>query len=296
MRSQDILSRMDEAVNIINRINDIISMNVQQLERLCFPITLRCNLRCKLCSEHSPYYEKPYHPSYNELTAQIDALFGLVEHIEKFDITGGEPILHNDLPRVIKYLHEIYRSKIGKLRITTNGTTILPKGFVEAAVLWGNDFHMIVDNYSVSVKSKIVGELLSAADISYELRDYSNTLHCDGWVDYGDLTQKHDYDNAKLLFMKCSVPKLGFFTCIVNGRIFPCAKARLLYENGIIDVSVDAFDPRISIDVKKKLLNNLFSDSVVEVCKYCNGLCDDSPRFMPAEQMSKDEYERKKDE
>ncbi len=58
---------------------------------------------------------------------------------------------------------------------------------------------------------------------------------------YGDLSRKHDDVGARDLFSACAVPRLGFFTCMVNGRLFPCAKARLLYESNIVDVSLNAF-------------------------------------------------------
>lgn len=65
-------------------------MNEIHLKVFCFPITLKCNLRCKLCGANSPYYASPYHPSIDDLFDQLDALFRLVSYIDKFDIGGGE--------------------------------------------------------------------------------------------------------------------------------------------------------------------------------------------------------------
>lgn len=260
-------------------------MNGIILERACFPVTLRCNLRCRLCAERSPYYRKPYHPLLNELISQMDALLTLTEHVGKLDLTGGEPFLRKDLPQFIRYIYDHHRGKIDQLRVTTNGTLLPPDEFVKAAKLWGDAFFVIVDHYDVSVKSQAVDALLNEAGILHELRDYSGDLHCDGWVDYGDLRRKHSDSEARKLFHKCVVPKLGFFSCIVNGHIFPCAKARILYENGIVDVSMDAFDSELTETGKKERFKALLGDEVMEACKYCNGLCEDSPRFTPAEQL-----------
>ncbi|HWQ30220.1 MAG TPA: glycosyltransferase [Negativicutes bacterium] len=264
-------------------------MNTVSIERFCFPVTLRCNLRCKLCAERSPYYDKPYHPSFDELAAQIDALFSVTEHIGKLDITGGEPFLRKDLPHFIRYIFNKHRDKIDKLRVTTNGTILPTDEFINAAKLWEDAFFVIVDNYPVSIKSEDVSRLLKEAGVPFELRDYAGDLYCDGWVDYGDLRRKHSSAEARILFHKCMVPKLGFFSCMVNGRIFPCAKARLLYEKGIADVSVDIYDPELTETGKKARLNALLGDEVVEACKYCNGLCKDSQRFTPAEQLDVNE-------
>ncbi|TWH60038.1 Molybdenum cofactor biosynthesis enzyme [Desulfitobacterium sp. LBE] len=261
-------------------------MNDESLERVCFPVTLRCNLRCKLCAERSPYYEKPYHPTFDELTVQIDRLFSLTEHVGKLDITGGEPFLRKDLSYFIHYIFDKHRDKIDKLRVTTNGTILPTNEFIEAAMLWGNSFYVIVDNYHVSAKSKDVCRLFKEAGVPFELRDYSGDLHCDGWVDYGDFSRKHSNTEARQLFHKCMVPKLGFFTCMVGGLVFPCAKARLLYEKGIASVYMDAFDPELTETGKRARLKALLGDEVIEACKYCNGLCEKSPRFTPAEQLN----------
>ena len=255
-------------------------------ERFCFPITLRCNLKCKLCAEHAPYSKRPYHPKFHELTKQLDQLFRLVNHIGKFDITGGEPFLRDDLANILDYLRIHYSSKIDIIRVTTNGTILPSTEFIKAASAWKTRIFVIVDNYAVSHKSSIIYESLQQSDIPCELRNYSTDLHCDGWVDYGDLSLKHSREDAKNLFQKCMVPKLGFFTCMTNGMLFPCARARLLYEHFIADISIDLFDPALTDEGKKARMKSLLGWEVIEACRYCNGLCEDSPRFVPAEQLT----------
>lgn len=258
-------------------------------ERFCFPVTFRCNLNCKLCAEHSPYVKRPYHPSLEKLMEQLEKLFELVERIEKFDITGGEPFLRKDLPDILDYLYSNYRDKIGTVRVTTNGTLVPTMDFVNVAIKWKENIDIIVDNYAVSDKSEQAYHVLNDAGIPCELRDYSDKLHCDGWVDYGDISIKHTRKEAKRLFQKCMVPRLGFFTCMVNGLLFPCAKARILYENIIgkaQTVHVDLFDPMLTEHGKKARMKTLMGNEVVDVCQYCNGLCEDSSRFPPAEQLT----------
>lgn len=255
-------------------------------ERFCFPVTFQCNLKCKLCAEHAPYTKRPYHPELKELKKELDELFRLVKHIKKFDITGGEPFLRKDLAIILEYLRNNYFYKIDVVRVTTNGTKLLPDGFIDEARKWANHIYVIVDNYAVSDKSELVYHALKNAGIQCELRNYSTDLHCDGWVDYGDLSLKHSREEAKKLFQKCMVPKLGFFTCMTNGMIFPCARARLLYERFIAQVGVDLFDPALSDEGKRFRMKELLEEEVIEACRFCNGLCEDSPRFMPAEQLT----------
>lgn len=265
-------------------------------ERFCFPITFRCNLNCKLCAEHAPYAERPYHPTLQFLKEQVDQLFSLVEYIGKFDITGGEPFLRKDLADILYYLYFNYHHKIGMVRVTTNGTLLPPEGFLQAMASWKDQAYVIVDHYAVSKQCEIVYQKLQNAGIPSELRDYSEDIHCDGWVDYGDLSLKHTREEAKELFKKCLVPKLGFFTCMVNGILFPCARARLLYEKFINGVGVDLFDPELTNQGKKsRMCAILKQEEVIDACRFCNGLCEDSPRFIPAEQLTISRTEARKE-
>ncbi len=260
-----------------------------RLERFCFLVTLKCNLKCRLCAERSPYYEKPYHPEFYQLTEQIDAAFSLIDHVGKFDITGGEPFLRKDLPRIIRHIFDNHRHRVDTLRIVSNGTLMPPRGIVEAAAPWGGNFRAILDNYPISTKAATVAAMLGDAGIPVEIRDYSDDFHCDGWVDYGDLSRKHSEEEARRLFEKCMIPKLGFFTCMVGGMIFPCAKARLLWENLKAGVCMGASDQLLTESGRRERLKVLLGDEVVLACRYCNGLCEDSRRFAPAEQMSAEE-------
>lgn len=257
-----------------------------QIKRFCIPVTLRCNLRCKLCAERAPYYKTPYHPALADLTLQIDALFQTVDSIGMFDLTGGEPLLRPDLHHLIQYLYEQYGQRIEKLRLTTNGTLIPGEPLLESLKNWGNNAYVIVDHYHVSTRAEEAAERLRSAQIPFEIRDYSGDLHCDGWVDYGDLSQKHDPEAARALFNACMVPKLDFFVCMVDGVLFPCARARLLYEQGITRDRLEIIGSGQTRAEQWDDLRAFLSRTELDSCAYCSGLCAGSPRFIPAEQLS----------
>lgn len=272
---------------------DDIDQSVLAVKRLCIPVTLRCNLRCELCAERAPYYHHPYHPELMDLKRQVDLLFSLADRIEKFDMTGGEPLLRKDLPQFAAYLYARYGDRIGKLRLTTNGT--LPPGeeLLDSLHRWGERAYVIVDHYPVSTRFQEAARRLEAAGVPFEVRDYSGNLHCDGWVDYGDFQRKHDDEGAQKLFNACMVPKLGFFTCLVNGKLFPCARARLLYEQGITRDYLDVAALSDTGDTGREALRAFLRRTSLESCAYCSGLCPDSPRFVPAKQMdTADEKEK----
>lgn len=257
--------------------------NSMVIQRFCLPVTLHCNLRCRLCAERSPYYERPYYPEMSNLVAQIGRLFEIVDRIELLDLTGGEPLLRKDLHIFIRELYRSYDQRIGRLRLTTNGTILPTEELLASLQDWGNRVYLIVDQYPVSKRVPDIAKHLSGAGVPFEVRDYTNSLHCDGWVDYGDFSKKHDAPEAQALFKKCMVPRLHFFTCMVDGVLFPCARARLLYEQGITKDCLNIMDGPCS-DIREKL-RQFLSVSALESCAYCGGLCEDSKRFRPAEQL-----------
>ncbi|MEW6064001.1 MAG: radical SAM protein [Bacillota bacterium] len=69
--------------------NDII-----KCERTELTITHRCNLRCKLCGAYSPYYSPTPHWGYDDLAKSVIKYFEVVDYVEKFTLSGGEPLLH----------------------------------------------------------------------------------------------------------------------------------------------------------------------------------------------------------
>lgn len=256
-----------------------------RLKRFCIPVTLRCNLRCKLCAERAPYYKTPYHPSLSELTAQIDALFYIADGIDLFDITGGEPLLRTDLPQFIQYLLERYSQRVGKLRLTTNGTLIPNEPLLASLRDWGERACVIVDRYRVSTRAEEAARVLREAGVPFELREYAEDPHCDGWVDYGELSRRHTPEEAQALFSRCIVPRLDFFVCLVDGVLFPCARARLLYEQGITRDCLELARCGETKAERRAALAAFLGRTELESCAYCNGLCQDSPRFPPAEQL-----------
>lgn len=254
------------------------------VRRFCIPVTLRCNLHCKLCAERSPYYRCPYHPELPALEAQIDRLFTLADGVTMFDITGGEPLLRKDLHQLVRRLYERYGDRVGDLRIMTNGTLVPDGELLESLKLWGERVRVVVDHYAVSRRCWEAAGALEAAGIPFEVRDYLNDLHCDGWVDYGDFSKKHDPAEAKKVFDACVVTKLDFFVCLVDGVLYSCARARLLQERGITREGLDIMTLP-SNEEGRSALREFLNRTALESCAYCNGLCENSARFMPAEQL-----------
>lgn len=91
------------------------------LTTLRLSVTDRCNLRCTYCMPESRYtwLEKPHLLSFEELTRLVRLLRLL--GLERVRITGGEPLLRQQLPRLLAMLTEL---GVRGLALTSNGVLL----------------------------------------------------------------------------------------------------------------------------------------------------------------------------
>ncbi|HET6335767.1 MAG TPA: GTP 3',8-cyclase MoaA [Polyangiales bacterium] len=94
------------------------------LRELRLSVTDRCNFRCGYCMpsdsfrEDAHFLPRPEILSYEEL-ARLARLFVSELGVRKLRVTGGEPLLRRDLPRLIDWLAKIPGAT--DLALTTNG-------------------------------------------------------------------------------------------------------------------------------------------------------------------------------
>ncbi len=91
----------------------------REVSYLRVSVTERCNFRCQYCMPEKPF---SWVPKENLLTFEELFIFvkvGIDEGIRKIRITGGEPLLRQDLDKFIKMISD-YRSDLD-LALTTNG-------------------------------------------------------------------------------------------------------------------------------------------------------------------------------
>ena len=81
-------------------------------------VTDRCNLRCTYCMpEEAVFLPKDHLLTFEEIArfVQVAASLG----VDKIRLTGGEPLLRQDLPTLVRLLHAI--DGIADIGLTTNG-------------------------------------------------------------------------------------------------------------------------------------------------------------------------------
>lgn len=254
-------------------------------------ITLRCTLRCKLCTAQAPYYDVPPHYSFGTISTAIKNFFAIVDRLDKLTINGGEALMHPKLPEILDEL-AAYQSRIGLLEILTNGTLLPKQKLLEKL----RDYHVdiLVNNYGshLSVQIPALIQVFKEYGITYRLRDQNEeTRYFGGWVDISDLSLKNRTDaDTKALFAKCVYP--GAFRCfaIFGDRAYICGVYKRCSDLGTIpdspeeyvdfsDTSPDSTQERI------RKIEAFYDRDFFSSCRYCDGFCPDSPRYLPAEQL-----------
>lgn len=256
-------------------------------------ITLRCTLKCKLCGGYVPYYVNPPHFSYERIAKTIDNYFSVVDGVGDFSITGGEPLLHEDLGSILEKALE-YSNQFNRILILTNGTLLFKKDVLQILSKNKDKCHVTISDYGkLSPKANVLVDILQQNDISCRTIQYSgDNLFCDGWVDYGDHSQKHfTQQDIEQKGKKCAIRNRDV-SIIIDGELHSCGRSFRRMELGIIPKNkneyVDLFDESVPNIEKQKTIVNMFSTYGTTSCAYCNGLCEDSERFPPAEQIEGD--------
>jgi len=112
---------MDESTERVNpkAIQDTFG---RPLKSLRLSVTDRCNLRCRYCMPETDYVWLPREDvlSFEEIATLTGYFVDL--GVDRVRLTGGEPLLRRDLPRLIRLLSQ--NRGISEIALTTNGVLL----------------------------------------------------------------------------------------------------------------------------------------------------------------------------
>ncbi len=262
-----------------------------RLLRMGMVLTHRCTLKCKLCSERVPFMKEKYNPSLDDLIKQVDKYFETVDYTNKIEVSGGEVFMYKDFLGFLEHLFT-FRNKFGLIRIITNATIMPTEELIQVMKKYGEAIDVLIDNYGADLSTKTydMESVLKENNIKAIIRNYhKDDAYMDGWVDFGDLKKINNLEEAKELFSKCAVPqKIGYCFRLIDGKMDPCQVVRQAINLGDAEDTpgeyIDLFDGKTKAEQNRKFIDIMNRD-VFTACMYCKGVCDDSKRYIPAEQL-----------
>lgn len=92
------------------------------LNDISYMVTSACTLRCEHCVEKLPDYPLQQNLPLQIILDDISKLLGSCRFIHRFCITGGEPLLHPQLPELLEFL--LQAEQVGMIFLYTSGTVV----------------------------------------------------------------------------------------------------------------------------------------------------------------------------
>ena len=261
------------------------------LRRLAVIPTLRCTLRCRLCCNSVPLYDRPPLLPAEEVAADIDAAFALADRIEWFQFVGGEIFLYRELADLIARA-AAHRSQFDRLILMTNGTLPPPPGVCSELASLAPDCEVQISDYGpLSPRVRDLEELFARHGIPCRTKIFHGDLqHYGGWVDNTSYAFRgYTQPQVQELFRSCWQIRLAN-AHMYRGRIHPCIRSLFGQDLGLIPVPpgdyVDVRDLSQSREEKREILAR-FGQFPPLACQYCGGFDSlRAERFPAAEQAA----------
>ena len=188
-------------------------------------ITTKCTLLCKDCSAMIPMYATQHNTTQHNTTQHIGAdvllrhitdVLEAVDGVVTLTLTGGEPMLHPDICKIVKALSA--SCKIECIYLITNATYI-PNDLTLDIMRECGVFVLISDYGILSVKKNELIDVLKRTGIVYKIFPMNN-----GWVNLGGTSPRgRSIDEMRGIFLSCSSQR--FCKNIMFNKFYVCSRA-----------------------------------------------------------------------
>ncbi|MCI8981310.1 MAG: radical SAM protein [Hungatella sp.] len=252
------------------------------LDTVSMIIIERCTLKCEKCAIMLPYFKEIRSYSFDKLKKEADALFKNVDFVGNFTLTGGEPLLYEDLVPIIQYIGDCYRARIGSFKIITNGTVIPSDKLIE--VMCRYDMAADISDYTEGIPA-IKDRLKKVRNMFEQSGIKTYFLSAMKWVDFGFEYVDNHYNTQKLqqFFDFCHTRCRGY----IDGKLRYCINAyfarRTLNESEDQNNEFDILSMKNSIEEKRKLVEfdlGYNKSGFLEMCQHCNGTVEINQHFI----------------
>jgi organic radical activating enzyme len=245
------------------------------------PVTMRCNLKCRDCSNLMQYFKEPQHTNFEQIKNAVKKLFDAIDFCFDIRILGGEPFVNPELYKYIELFTQ-YAEKYKYIVVITNGT-ILPNA-ATLRVLKKENVIVSISNYN-NPKQKIgqIKELFDREGVLYQISAIQYWQKCADLKKYNRTTIEN-----MLILKNCCVHRTP---AIVDGKFFRCPLAGNIYNLSAVPGSVheyiDLLDPAITMMDTAGRIQELMGKETLKICDYCGGRSHIENVIPPAIQINK---------
>lgn len=265
------------------------------IKRTTMNITTYCNLRCKHCLAFIPYYKDPSHVSAEEARKVLQTYFRVVDSVEHFTITGGEPLLNKDAYDIINEVFQYEGQITGSVDFVTNSTIEIPENILNLFETHRDHAKIVLSDYGpeLSTKIDVIREKLEDRNINYRVsKFYGDDLYYDGWIDFSDQSLKWKTGEEREKNAQKCIQRIGKYFAIYDGELHSCSRSFWRIKQNIIPKIkgeyVDLLAEDTSIEEKRVDLMKMYEMKSSTSCAYCVGLCNGIPRVKPAQQLPRE--------
>lgn len=229
-------------------------------EYLEIPITTKCSLRCKHCSNLIPFYKKQSDYEISVLEKSIKEFLKCINNIVFVRVLGGEPFLGGNIIRVLQIL--LKSDKIQRIEVVTNGT-IIPKDKKLIKLLKNPRVVISISQYPFVNYHKLE-EFLIKEEIKYHIDKMTF------WLDFGDAKkQNKTVKQLARQYRNCN----QICRSLVNGQFHLCPRSSHGTDLGIVkdneDDYLDLLDSTMTIEEKRNRINQLLKKKYIKACDHC---------------------------
>jgi organic radical activating enzyme len=240
-------------------------------------ITTICNLNCRGCLNFNKYIKQPADESFENFKKHTDIVFSKFDYLASFHFSGGEVMLHKELPMFLQYISETYGDRIFELFFVTNGTIVPNRALLK--LMKRTNCSVLLDDYRKSVP-KTVNTFPKIKELFHEYGIEYRIANADYWYSLGitDKTEVGQGLSEEELIKRKSECGVHYFQDFFDGRIFGCCYIGYvndIYPNKAAIYTPDANNDYIEIanTPKMEILEYRFgftNKGYFDLCRRCS--------------------------
>ena len=254
---------------------------------LIFILSNCCTLRCEKCSMLMPYFTERWEMPLEEAISSIDTLLRGVDEVIRFNLIGGEPLLYQNLDKIIYHLEK--SDKVKQIALNTN-STIIPKEHILES-LKSPKVHVVLSDYGNVVQMAKLVECFEKQNINFEIWSEQT------WVDFGGTeSRQRSAELLEAFYMRCGAAKTD--KAVLGNKFFSCERAARMHmlgnvynaENDYVELNHKDTDEEL-----RKKVHEMLVRKTSDACNHCDLASADIFKVVePGIQMGKGSFVRSK--